>query len=48
MGKAISMISGDMDLIERLNSEFDSEREEAEKEAINLVLNLSKNRGVDK
>lgn len=33
-----SAISGDMDLIERLNSEVHKEREEATKEAIAFVL----------
>lgn len=33
-----SAISGDMDLIERLNSEIQKEKEEATKEAIAFVL----------
>ncbi len=33
-----SAITGDMDLIERLNSEVEKEREEATKEAIAYVL----------
>lgn len=35
-----SAITGDMDLIERLNSEVEKEREEATKEAIAYVLSL--------
>lgn len=40
-GKEISAITGDTDLINRLSSELEEEREKATNEAINYVLQES-------
>lgn len=40
-GSRVEAVTGNMDLVERLNSEDKKEREEAEREAIDFVLSAA-------